>query len=815
MTGFHWFLVFLVVGLVLFYQRASLVVWWVCMGLLLCFLTLHNIMTPTAVAVTWVLILGLFTVLLILPLRRTLISRPILSFYRKVMPSMSRTEKEALAAGTVSWEGDLFRGAPRWEKLMAMPKPSLTAEEQAYLDGPVEELCAAIDDWDITHNRADMPLEMWQFIIKEGLFAMMIPKAYGGKQFSAYMHSQVLTKLYGRSATVASTVAVPNSLGPAELILHYGTEEQKNYYLPRLASGDEIPCFALTGPDAGSDAGAMPDTGIVCKGLFEGKEIIGLRLNFDKRYITLAPVASVVGLAFKMFDPDHLLGDKENLGITCALIPRNTENVSIGRRHFPLNIPFQNGPIHGRDVFIPLDYIIGGPAMAGHGWRMLMECLAAGRSISLPASSTGAVKVISYVTGAYARIRHQFSLPIGRFEGIQEVLARIAGRTYIIDAARSFAASCIDQGEKPAIASSIVKYHTTELGRQVTNDAMDIHGGKGICLGPNNYLGRGYEAVPIAITVEGANILTRSMIIFGQGAMRCHPYIYAELEAAKMDDPKKSLRAFDNAFIGHMSYSISNVVRTLFLSVTSGLFVRAPKGPTRRYFQQSTRFSSSLALYSDIALIVMGGALKRKESISARLGDVLSELYLISAVLKHYNVQGEPQDDLPLVRWACENCFYRIQEAFLDLYANFPNRFIAVILYAFIFPYGRFFKKPSDKLGQQVSDLLMSPTPTRERLSAGAYKTQVKQNVLTNIEDALLKTIAAEPLEKVLRQALRDKKISGNSTSELARAGLAKNIITQTECDQVLETEKARYLVINVDDFAPEDLMRIVTINEP
>jgi acyl-CoA dehydrogenase len=786
-------------------------VWTISFGLLLALLTAYNDMSKFVVVTTWIILFLVFVPLLVLPLRRRLISQPILNFYRKVMPSMSLTEKEALAAGSVTWEGDLFQGAPRWSKFTELAKPSLTAEEESFLNNETETLCKMIDDWDITHNRADMPPEMWRFIIESGFFALMIPKMYGGKEFSAYLHSQVLTKLYGRSGTVASTVGVPNSLGPAELILHYGTDEQKKYYLPRLASGDEIPCFALTGPDAGSDAGAMPDTGIICKGKFEGKEVLGIRLNFHKRYITLAPVATVMGLAFKLFDPDHYLGEKVNLGITCALLPRNTPNVTIGRRHYPLNTVFQNGPIHGKDVFIPIDWIIGGPKMAGHGWRMLMECLAAGRAISLPASSTGMTKVIAYASGAYATVRRQFNISIGQFEGIQEALARIGGRTYIIDAARSFAVASIDQGAQPAIASAIVKYHSTELGRMVTNDAMDIHGGKGICMGPKNYLARGYESVPIAITVEGANILTRSMIIFGQGAMRCHPYIYAELEAAKLPDQKESLAAFDKAFIGHISYSISNFFRTIVLSLTGGIFVIAPKGKTKRYFQNVTRFSSAFALFSDMALIVLGGALKRKESISARLGDILSELYLLSAVLKHFQVQGEQNEDLPLVNWASQNCLYRIQESFNDLFQNFPNRAVSFLLKIFIFPWGQQFKKPTDKLGQQVAALLMTPNASRTRLTAGAFLTNCKENVMATLEDALIKTMAVETVEKTLRSAMRDNKITGNSIVELAQAGLDKRIITQAEYQQVIEAEKARELVISVDDFAPEDLMRVVT----
>jgi acyl-CoA dehydrogenase len=810
MTGLQWFFVFMVAFAILSYHRASLIVWTISVVVLLALFTKFGTQALVGLTLAWVILGVIFIPLNIPPLRRKLFSNPLLNFYRKVMPTMSRTEREALAAGSVTWEGDLFRGAPCWEKLLGLPKPKLSAEEQAFLDGPVETLCKMINDWDITHNRADMPPEMWKFLREEGFFSLIIPKSYGGKQFSAYAHSQILTKLYGRSTTVGSTVAVPNSLGPAELLLHYGTTQQKDYYLPRLASGEEIPCFALTGPDAGSDAGAIPDTGVVCWGEHEGKKILGLKLNFNKRYITLAPVATVIGLAFKMYDPEHLLGKKVNIGITCALLPRHTPNVVIGRRHFPLNTVFQNGPIHGKDVFIPLEWIIGGTEMAGNGWRMLMECLAAGRAISLPASSIGAAKVIAFATGAYARIRRQFNTPIGKFEGIEEVLARIAGRTYIIDAARSFAAASIDAGEKPAIASAIVKYHTTELGRKVSNDAMDVHGGKGICLGPNNYVGRGYEAVPVAITVEGANILTRSMIIFGQGAMRCHPYIFAELEAANISDIKASRIAFDKALIGHMSYSISNFVRTIVICFTSALFIKAPAGDTKRYYQHATRFSSAFALFSDLSLMLLGGALKRKEMISGRLGDVLSELYLLSSVLKHYADQGQPQDDLPLVEWAAQNCLYNIQETFIDLFQNFPNRIVANLLKIIIFPFGKHFKKPTDKLAQAVSELIFSPTATRDRLSAGAYITPVKENVLMLVEDAFAKTIISEPIEKILRAALREDKIEGNTTTELAEAGLAKNIISQDQCNQVIEAEKARHLVIAVDDFSTEELARTV-----
>jgi len=563
-----WILAFLGMVSTLGFQRASLSVWTFAITV---FLLLFSILSQTSfglVSLDWLLFAILILPLYATKLRYHFITRHILNFYRNHMPTMSSTESEALAAGTVGWEGELFQGNPDWNKLLNYPKPTLSKEEQDFINGPVKTLCSQINDWDITHHRLDLPPEMWQFLKDEGFFALIIPKQYGGKAFSAYAHSEILTMVSGISSTVASTIAVPNSLGPAELLLHYGTEEQKNYYLPRLAKGIEIPCFALTGLEAGSDAGAMTDKGIVCWGEHEGKNIIGIRLTWSKRYITLAPIATVIGLAFKLYDPEHLLANTKNLGITCALIPRNTPGISIGRRHFPCNAVFQNGPTQGNNVFIPLDWIIGGPKMAGQGWRMLMECLAAGRAISLPASAMGGSKMVAFTTGAYARIRRQFKMPIGRFEGIEVALARIAGYTYLMDATRTFTAAIIDTGEKPAVASAITKYHVTELGRTVISDAMDIHGGKGICLGPRNYLARFYQAMPIAITVEGANILTRSLIIFGQGAMRCHPYILAEFNAAMLENESLRLREFDKSLMGHLSFTISQFFRTLILGVT-------------------------------------------------------------------------------------------------------------------------------------------------------------------------------------------------------------------------------------------------------
>jgi len=737
-----------------------------------------------------------------------LLTRPFMKKYRKLLPAMSSTESEALDAGTVWWDGELFTGGPDWPKLMSARAPVLTAAERAFLDGPCEELCAMIDDWDITHRRADIPAAVWAFIKSRGFFAMIIPRRYGGLEFSAYAHSCVLIKIASRSATVSSTVAVPNSLGPAELLLHYGTEAQKNHYLPRLARGEDVPCFALTGPRAGSDAASIPDTGTICKGPWAGGEIIGIRLNFSKRYITLAPIATVIGLAFRLYDPEHLMGEKTDLGITCALIPRDTPGVAIGRRHFPLNIPFQNGPIQGHDVFVPLDAIIGGFATAGQGWRMLVEQLSVGRCISLPSSATGGAQAAVYASGAYARIRRQFNTPIGGFEGIEQVLARMAARTYIIDAARSVTAGAIDGGEKPSVPSAMLKYHATEIGRMIANDAMDVHGGKGICLGPKNYLGRGYQIVPVGITVEGANILTRNLIIFGQGAVRCHPFVLKEMNAAKNPNREAGVREFDAAVIGHVGFAISNAVRSLVLGLTSARFTRVPDtGATVRFFQHVNRYSASFALATDVAMLALGGYLKKKETLSARLGDVLSSMYLASMVLKHHENQGRQQDDLPLVEWSCRSLLYQAQEQLHLFLRNFPNRPLALFMRLCIFPRGLAYSPPSDRLGHAIGELVMNPSAARDRLSADIYKTAGAHNPLGQLQEALLLTAAAEPLEKRIRvDGVKTGRVTALDLPGQIAQSLSLGIISDGEAALLRDYDAKVQDIINVDDFAPHEL---------
>jgi acyl-CoA dehydrogenase len=618
----------------------------------------------------------------------------------------------------------------------------------------------------------------------------------------------VLAKISSRSGTASATVAVPNSLGPAELLNHYGTEEQKNYYLPRLARGEEVPCFALTGPRAGSDAGSIPDTGIVCRGMWQGREVVGLKLNFNKRYITLAPVATVVGLAFRMFDPDHLLGDKTDIGITCALIPRNTPGVSIGRRHFPLNVPFQNGPVHGKDVFVPLDFIIGGPAMAGSGWRMLVEQLSVGRCISLPSNTTGGAKAAVFATGAYARIRTQFNMPVGRFEGVETVIARMVGLTYTMDAARSVTAGAIDGGERPSVPSAMLKYHVTEMGRQVANDAMDVHGGKGICLGPKNYLGRGYQIVPVAITVEGANLLTRNLIIFGQGAIRCHPFVQREMNAARNPDRAAGVDEFDRALFGHIGFTISNAVRSFIMALTHARFTRAPvQGATARYYQHIVRFSASFAYAVDVSMLTLGGYLKKKEGLSARLGDVLSCLYLASMVLKHHENQGRRAEDLPIVEWACRNLLYHAQEQLHGLLRNFPNRLLAGVMRVLIFPRGRIYSAPGDRLGRTIAGLVTSPTEVRDRLCELVYRTVQPGNPLGLLQEALQLAVQLEPLEKRIRvEGVKTGKVTALDLPGRIQQALGAGLISETEAAALRDYDRKVMDLINVDDFDTSEL---------
>ena len=739
--------------------------------------------------------------------RRERIAAPALALYTRMLPQLSDTERVALEAGTVGWEGELFSGRPEWPALLAQRPATLTAEEQAFIDGPTEELCAMVDDWEVSHERADLSPETWDFIRKHRFFGMIIPKSYGGLGFSAYGHSMVLQKCASVSGTLASTVSVPNSLGPAELLLHYGTDEQKNHYLPRLARGEEIPCFALTNPYAGSDATSIPDFGIVCRGTHEGREVLGVRLTFEKRYITLAPVATVVGLAFQLHDPDHLLSEVSDRGITLALVPRGTPGLEIGRRHLPLNMPFQNGPLSGRDVFVPLSFLIGGEEYIGHGWRMLVECLSVGRAISLPSNATGGVKMIAANTGAYARIRKQFQLPIGRFEGVEEALARIGGWTYAITALSRMTAACVDNGEKPAVPGAIAKYWTTELGRELCKDSIDIHGGKGVILGPRNYIGRAWQGAPISVTVEGANILTRSLIIFGQGAIRCHPYVLDEMRAAQLSDARERLVAFDRVLFAHIGFAISNAARSLVLGLVHAKLGSTPGDPaTRKFYRKLARYSAAFALVADTAMLTLGGKLKQKERLSGRLGDVLSQLYIGSAMLKRYEDEGRPGADYPILAWAMHDAIHRIQVALDGVLRNFPIRPVAWVLRALVFPLGLREAAPGDRSGHKVASLLMAPSETRDRLVRGVFYGSGANHWTGYLDRALPKVIAAEPVERKLAKAARAGAFSATAAGAQLDAAVAAGIVTAAERDLVVEARRLAHEIITVDDFDPSEL---------
>ncbi|AZF10091.1 Acyl-CoA dehydrogenase [Pseudomonas sp. R2-37-08W] len=758
----------------------------------------------------WVLIAIVAVPLLLPDLRRQYFTKPLFSWFQKVLPPMSETERDAIDAGTVWWDGELFSGRPDWDKLLAYPKVQLTEEEQAFIDGPTEELCAMVSDWEIG-QAMDLPPAAWEHIKTHGFFALIIPKEYGGKGFSAYAHSQVAMKLATRSGDLASTVMVPNSLGPAELLLHYGTDEQRNHYLPRLARGDDIPCFALTGPLAGSDAGAMPDTGVICKGEWQGKETLGLRLNWEKRYITLGPVATLLGLAFKAHDPDHLLGEEEDLGISLALIPTDTPGVEIGRRHLPLGAAFMNGPNSGKDVFIPLEFLIGGQEMLGKGWMMLMNCLSVGRSISLPAVGTGAAKFTSLVTGQYAQVREQFNVPLSAFEGIQEALARIGGNAWLMDSARMLTANAVDMGEKPSVLSAILKYHLTERGRECISHAMDVHGGKGIIMGPNNYLGRSWQGAPIFITVEGANILSRNLMIFGQGAIRCHPFVLKEMALAGREDHDQALKEFDGLLMQHIGFAVSNAASTLVLNLGIGHFEKAPGNRlSQGYFRALNRQAAAFALLADLSMMLLGGELKRRERLSARLGDVLSHMYLASAALKRYHDLDSPDHLEPLFAWAMEESLGQSERALDELLSNFPNKILGCLLRVIVFPFGRRHTGPSDALDAEVAAVIgrAKGDPTLEELLAGCYRPQSAQDPVGALQHAYNLLGASHPLQKKLHAALKSGQVKPTAGEHAIDAALHAGVLQPAEAQTLRDAEAARRKVIDVDDFSKEELLQ-------
>ena len=741
-------------------------------------------------------------------LRRAVLVRPAFKIVKGVLPKVSDTEQQALDAGTVGFDAELFSGTPDWTKLRAVPPIVLTAQERAFLDGPVEELCALINDWNVRHTNREISEEIWAFVKKHGFLGMLISKVHGGLGFSAQAQSIILGKIASRSPDVVTIVMVPNSLGPGELIEKYGTDEQKHYYLPRLARGDEVPCFSLTGPTSGSDAATMRDIGTVERGMHEGKETLGIRLSWDKRYITLGPKATLVGLAFKLFDPGNLLGKGEDAGITVAMIPANHPGVNIGRRHLPSGAAFPNGPNWGENVFIPMDWVIGGEKMAGQGWRMLMECLAAGRAISLPSSATAGAKSMLRVTTAYGRIRKQFGLPVARMEGIEEPLARMVETAYVNEAARGVTAAMVSRGERPAVISALMKYQTTERLRRSINDAMDIHGGRAICDGPSNYLQSAYQMVPVGITVEGANILTRTLITFAQGALRSHPFLYKEVQAVQDTDTQRGFEAFESAFLGHLSFAFSNISGALFHNLTLGMFGRSPaENPlTRSVYKQLWRSSRNFALVADMTVAILGGGLKTKQKLTGRMADALSELYLLSCVLKRFEDDGQPAADKPIIAVAAANSLDRFETAIRGTIDNFPNKIVRGLLRVLVFPLGRHYYPATDRLMGVIARLATEPGEVRDRLTRDIYISKDPDDATGLLEVTLSKVVAAEPAEKKLERAIRAGTVRRYHGIDWIGDAAAKGVITESEAIQLKEVERLVARVIAVDHFDPNEL---------
>lgn len=743
------------------------------------------------------------TLFVVTPIRRAVLSNSLMKLMEalKFLPKISQTERTAIEAGTVWMDGELFSGKPNFKKMMEQDYPDLTEEERAFLNGPVEELCQMVNDWEVFMDKG-FKKEVWDFLKKEKFFGLIISKKYGGLEFSASANSAIVAKVTSRCGPLATTVMVPNSLGPAELLTHYGTQEQKEYYLPRLADGTDLPAFALTEPNAGSDAGAMESTGEVVKNA-DGE--LYLKLNWDKRYITLAAVATVLGLAFKLRDPNNYLGKGEDLGITCALIPTDTKGVELGKRHDPLGVPFYNCPTRGNDVMIPVSAIIGGAEQAGNGWRMLMESLAAGRGISLPASAVGGTKYVTRVTGAYARIRKQFGMPIGKFEGIEEPLARIGGYNYIMEASRRYTNGALNAGAKPAVITAMMKYNTTELARKAITDGMDILGGAGISRGPRNTLAHGYISAPIAITVEGANILTRTLMVFGQGAIRCHPFALKEIEALTDGDLKK----FDQNFWKHVGHVNHNLFRAGLLSLTRGRLAGSPvSGPSAKYFRKMAWTSASFAFLSDVALGSFGGGLKLKEKLTGRFADIFSMMYMGSAVLRRFEADGRPKEDEAYLHWSMQYCFSEIQRSFDEIYKNFE---IPLLGWIFKGPI-RFWSqinsmgaKPSDKLGHEIAKAMQEPGADRDRHTSGIYIPTDREEAVGKYEYAMGMVVEGEKVFKKIYRAMKAKQLPKGKPFQMIDQAIEAGVITKEEADLFRKAEEVRYDAILVDEFTLEE----------
>ena len=749
-------------------------------------------------------------------IRRRFFAKPAFAALSKMMPEVSATEREALEGGTVGWDGELFSGRPDFEKLRAISPIRLSNEEQAFLDGPTHKLCEMIDDWHIRREAQEIPEDIWQFVKQQGFLGMLISKQHGGLGFSAQAQSLILGKISSCSPDVAVIVMVPNSLGPGELIEKYGTDQQKEHFLPRLASGKEVPCFGLTGPTSGSDAATMRDIGEITKGEHGGEEVLGIKLNFQKRYITLAPNASLVGLAFQLFDPQKLLSDDDALGITVALLPADHEGVVIGNRHLPAGCAFPNGPVEGRDVFIPLEWVIGGREGVGQGWRMLMSCLAAGRAISLPASGTAGCKSMLRTTSAYARLRRQFGIPIAKMEGIEEPLARLVEAAYITESGRALTASMVSSGEKPAVLSALLKYQSTEWIRRANNDAMDIHGGRGICDGPSNYLQAAYQSIPVGITVEGANILTRTLITFAQGALRSHPFLYKEIQAIEIEDKQQGFEAFEPLLYGHIKFSVANFFAALFHNLSFGVFAHAPSqaGDLSRWYKWVSRASCNFALVSDITIALLGGGMKKKQKITGRLADSLSELYYMSAMLKRYEDDGQPREQREILEYAMQNALYRMQQVMAELTHNFPVPFVGFVLRRILFPFGNRSRRASDQLGKAIVQKVITPGEVRDQLTRHIYISNEVDDAMGILEVALQEAIKIEPVEKKLEKAIRDGKLNRYHGNDWIEEAARLDILSQSEASDYRYYNELLTKVIAVDQFDPALLKRVNIITE-
>ncbi|MDX2290207.1 MAG: acyl-CoA dehydrogenase [Hyphomicrobiaceae bacterium] len=750
---------------------------------------------------------GLLAILSLRPVRRLLVTRPAFGLVRSVLPKVSATEAQALAAGTIGFDAEIFSGKPDWDKLRGLPGIELSKEEQAFLDGPTQELCRRIDDWTIRLEKT-IPEDIWTFVRANGFLGMLISKAHGGLGFSAQAQSLIIGKIASRSPDVATIVMVPNSLGPGELVERYGTPEQKRHHLPRLASGLDIPCFALTGPTSGSDAAGMRDVGILEKGVYAGQPTLGIRLTWDKRYITLGPRATLVGLAFRLLDPGNLLGRGEDIGITVALIPADHPGVEIGRRHRPSGTAFPNGPTSGRDVFIPIDWVVGGQPMVGQGWRMLMECLAAGRAVSLPSSAAAAAKAMLHQTTAYARVRRQFGLPIGRMDGVEEAIVRIAEAAYVTEAARAVTAAMVTRGERPAVISALMKYQTTERMRDAVMAAMDVHGGKAICDGPSNPVMAAYQMMPIAITVEGANILTRTLITFAQGALRSHPYLFQEIEAARDTDRRRGFLAFETAFEGHVGFAVSNVTRALLHNLTFGALAAAPDDVyTRaRWYRQLSRQSANFALLADVMVVTLGGGLKTHQRLSGRMADALSEIYLAAACLKRFEDDGRPQADRALMELSVRNALYRCQRALAAVIDNFPSAVLRFVLARIVFPFGEPYRAASDTLGRQAAAAIAVPGEARDRLTRHIFVSRDPSEAAGRTELAFALAVAAEDAERKLERAVKAGTVRRYHGHDWLNEAVDAGILTEAEAKRLRDLEALTAQVIAVDDFEPADV---------